>query len=286
MDKILITEKFFATQGEGLHFGTPSIFIRTFGCSLRCQGFGRDHSIEDTTYIDFVDFSQITKLEDTPILDWGCDSPAAIWPEAKHLQQRYSVEELWAEIKTMLPNKSWTTEAGNDIHLIFTGGEPLLPGWQKFYVKFFEYLKSTHNLPKNISFETNCTQKLLPAFEDSVLDLQRYETVFTFCCSPKLSTSGEAFNDRVKLNVLEQYSDYANNIFLKFVVENENQVKEAIDDYVKNVSFSPITYLMPVGGTNEVYMQNKVAIHELAMKYGFRFSSRLQCEVSENKWGT
>lgn len=288
MKNILLTEKFFAMQGEGYHIGTPSIFVRTFGCSLRCQGFGRHHS-ESEQYIDVVDFSKIKTLEDTPILDWGCDTPAAIWPEAKHLQEKYNKEELWDEIKNMLPNESWTNEIGNDTHLIFTGGEPLLPGWQKFYTEFFRYLIELDKLPKHISFETNCTQKLLPFFQDVLqIDIRSKGTKITFCCSPKLSTSGEKIEDRVKLDVLRQYakSYFSDICFLKFVIENEQQIEEA-KEIINNLGIKvDACYLMPVGGTNEVYMRNKIIVHDLAIKHGFRFSPRLQCEVSENKWGT
>lgn len=38
-----ITEIFFSIQGEGIHTGLPSIFIRTTGCNLRC-------TYCDTTY--------------------------------------------------------------------------------------------------------------------------------------------------------------------------------------------------------------------------------------------
>jgi 7-carboxy-7-deazaguanine synthase len=289
MKNILLTEKFFAMQGEGCHIGTPSIFIRAFGCSLRCQGFGRHHS-DTEKYIDVIDLSKITKLDDVPILDWGCDTPAAIWPEAKHLQEKHTKESLWEEIKSMLPDGQWTNETGNDIHLVFTGGESLLPGWQKFYVDFFTYLLSIDQMPRNVSFETNCTKALSIDLIDFILDLQQEEWYnFTFCCSPKLSTSGETFDDRYHPEVIKQYCSTGSIAFLKFVVENEAQVLEA-KELIKDLNFDihstvPV-YLMPVGGTNEIYMQNKVVVHDLAIKHGFRFSPRLQCEVSENKWGT
>lgn len=39
--KITYTEIFESLQGEGLHQGVPSVFLRLFGCNFRCPGFNR-----------------------------------------------------------------------------------------------------------------------------------------------------------------------------------------------------------------------------------------------------
>jgi 7-carboxy-7-deazaguanine synthase len=35
-NEVIITEKFFSLDGEGIYIGTPTIFIRFFGCNLSC----------------------------------------------------------------------------------------------------------------------------------------------------------------------------------------------------------------------------------------------------------
>ena len=38
--KVRYTEIFYSLQGEGRWVGTPSVFLRLFGCNFKCQGFG------------------------------------------------------------------------------------------------------------------------------------------------------------------------------------------------------------------------------------------------------
>jgi hypothetical protein len=40
MNEIKISELFYSIQGEGRYMGVPSVFLRTFGCNFKCQGFG------------------------------------------------------------------------------------------------------------------------------------------------------------------------------------------------------------------------------------------------------
>jgi len=45
-------------------------------------------------------------------------------------------------------------------------------------------------------------------------------------------------------------------------------------------------YLMPVGGTDDVYELNNRRVAELAMANGLRYSDRLQVPLFKNEWGT
>jgi organic radical activating enzyme len=38
--KFKISELFYSAQGEGRFVGVPSVFMRTFGCNFKCEGFG------------------------------------------------------------------------------------------------------------------------------------------------------------------------------------------------------------------------------------------------------
>jgi len=49
-----ISEIFFSIQGEGIQLGLPTVFIRCFGCDLRCSWCDTMYAVEGT---DFVNLS-------------------------------------------------------------------------------------------------------------------------------------------------------------------------------------------------------------------------------------
>src|SRR5436190_677975 len=81
-----IAEIYTSLQGEGLLTGTPSVFVRTSGCNLRC---------------------------------WFCDTPYTSWePEGED----WSVEEIIAEVNRVVA----AAENPRIRHIVITGGEPML----------------------------------------------------------------------------------------------------------------------------------------------------------------
>jgi organic radical activating enzyme len=86
MDKIPIAEVFASIQGEGKSIGKPSIFVRVWGCNLRCRFKGE-----------------------------ACDTPYAVVTE-KDTAVMADKEELTERIKFYKPIK----------HIVWTGGEPML----------------------------------------------------------------------------------------------------------------------------------------------------------------
>ena len=109
----------------------------------------------------------------------------------------------------------------------------------------------------------------------------------TFSVSPKLSGSGENQDDAIKPENIMEYQDVGYT-YLKFVVANEEDVLEAIDainDY-RLAGFNGPSYLMPVGGVESVYSSNNKNVALLAIKYGLRYSDRLQVPLFKNAWGT
>ena len=75
-----ISEVFGSIQGEGLFAGTPSAFIRTCGCNLRC---------------------------------WFCDTPETSWrPRGTHREWESLVEEV-AQQPSRNPVSPWRTASGH-----------------------------------------------------------------------------------------------------------------------------------------------------------------------------
>ena len=287
MSKLKVAELFYSIQGEGRYTGVPSIFLRTFGCNFTCAGFGMPKG-QLSTEADEVarthnEIETFFKYEELPLVKTGCDSYASWHPSFKDLSPMLTTDAIVDRIMELLPYKRWEDE-----HLVITGGEPLL-GWQRSYPDLLEHSKMS-NL-KEITFETNGTQPLSTEFNEYLFQEwtrfgRDYEQL-TFSVSPKLSVSGEKWQDAIKPDIVKSYQDIGYT-YLKFVVANEEDVKEAeqaVSEY-RSAGFSGSVYLMPVGGVDEIYKMNNRNVAELAMKMGMRYSPRLQVDIWRNAWGT
>lgn len=282
MNHIKISELFYSIQGEGRYMGVPSVFLRTFGCNFKCAGFGMPRG-ELSNEANNVEPSNYTEYKSLPLVSTGCDSYASWDPRFKHLSPVLSIDSIANAIVDTLPYKRWENE-----HLVITGGEPLL-GWQRAYPELLEHPKMV--ALKELTFETNGTQKLSDNFynylDDQWLGSIRFTNQLTFSVSPKLSGSGELREDAIKPEVIAQYESLGYT-YLKFVVASEEDAKEALEvkEMYRDAGFEGPVYLMPVGGVESVYSWNNRRVAELAMKYGLRYSDRLQVPLFRNAWGT
>ena len=296
--KLRYSEAFYSVQGEGKFVGVPSVFLRTFGCNFRCMNFGtnetRDrwqqhadgqrYNPEVKALLDAGVHKTTEKFEDLPIIHTGCDTYASIYPEFKHFNKQATVDEVVEHLLSLTPNGKWTQDNGQDIHLIMTGGEPLL-AWQKLYINLFEHPKMQDL--KNVTFETNTTQPLYDDFFNYLTDNDRIQV--TWSGSPKLSVSGESWKDAIKPDVAHEYSLVdGSDIYLKFVVATKNdfeEVTKAVEEYRKAGVNCPV-YLMPLGGRSEEYNLNVKEVAEACMERGWRFTPRLHISLFGNAWGT
>lgn len=282
MSKLKVSELFFSLQGEGLHAGVPSVFLRTFGCNKTCAGFGmpRGQLSEERNSIDPKKYE---KYSDIPLVSTGCDSFPAWDPRFKHLSPMRTVDQIVEDIRKLLPRGKFDINT----HLVLTGGEPLLIGWQKVYPELLSKLSAELGL-EFITFETNGTVELVQEFSEYL----RYSDFdITFAVSSKLPCSGETWESSIIPRVAAQYYCYSHNMFFKWVVSKEEDVedvKRAIKEYSRYldmVNDVPV-YLMPVGGTTESYFLNNVTVAEIAKKNGWRYSPRLQVDLYKNSWGS
>jgi 7-carboxy-7-deazaguanine synthase len=228
-----------------------------------------------------IDATRYSDYKMLPLVSTGCDSYASWDPRFKDLSPMLETDSIVDSIMDMLPHKRWKTE-----HLVITGGEPLL-GWQRSYVD----LLSHENMKglQELTFETNGTQ---PLHQDLRFFLNKWCSSrsmgsITFSVSPKLSISGEKWEDAICPDIVYEYSQVGHT-YLKFVVaskEDAEEAEEAVNAYTK-MGFRGSVYLMPCGGVERVYTLNNRAVAEMAMRKGWRYSDRLQVPLFKNEWGT
>ncbi len=297
--KLRYSEAFYSVQGEGRFVGVPSVFLRTFGCNFRCMNFGLDrgepmrdekqkagtkHNQEVQDLLDKNVHKDTKEFNDLPIIHTGCDTYASIYPEFKHYNMLKEVDDVVEHLLSLTPNGKWVQDNGQDIHLIMTGGEPLL-GWQRLYIELFEHPKMGDL--KNVTFETNTTQLLHGEFKDYLQNQDRFE--ITWSCSPKLSVSGEPWETAIKPEVARDYADVGGSImYLKFVVADRTDIEEAgkaVAEY-KAAGIECPVYLMPLGGRSEEYNLNVQEVANICMEKGWRFTPRLHISLFGNAWGT
>ena len=219
-------------------------------------------------------------FEELPLVATGCDSYASWHPDFKHLSPTYTPQDLADRMTALLPNGVWQQPNGNPVHLVITGGEPLL-GWQRAYPELLDIL-AERGL-RHITFETNGTQDLTPDFKQY---LANWFGEITFSVSPKLSVSGESWSDAIKPDVVWDYESYGVT-YLKFVVEKPEDFDEldrAVAEY-RSREFAGPVFVMPVGGVVSVYNGNRINVADEALKRGYWYSPRLHVDIWGNGWG-
>lgn len=295
--KLKVSEIFYSLQGEGRYVGVPSVFLRTFGCNFTCGGFGMPKG-KVSVERDSVDLEKYNSFAELPLVHTGCDSYASWDPRFKDFSPTRDVDTLVTEMLALTPNGRWQQFSGNPVHLVITGGEPLL-GWQKMYPELLEH-PAMMDLDF-LTFETNGTQPLSEEFKAYI---EQWHTTWRgtnendhqdyvgrwremqFSVSPKLSASGEKWNDAIKPEVIMEYQQHGYT-YLKFVVSDKEdllEVQQAVNEY-RNAGYMGQVYVMPVGGTTELYNVNRKTIADEALKLGYIYSPRLHVDLWGNGWG-
>lgn len=293
--KLKISELFYSAQGEGRFVGVPSVFLRTFGCNFTCSGFGCSPGVKSAEADEVAKTVHLyNTFEELPLVTTGCDSYASWHPAFKHLSPTLETSKLVDNMLALTPNHKWIQDNGNDVHLVITGGEPLL-GWQRAY----EELLSQPNMVdlQNLTFETNGTQELHPTFRQYLLNWtlndsknsrkqRRTPANLTFSVSAKLSASGEKWEEAICPDIVTSYQEVGT-VYLKFVVETEEhfaEVERAVKEF-RASGFTGIVYVMPQGGVVTPYAQNRVKVADWACSKGYYYSPRLHVDLWGNGWG-
>jgi organic radical activating enzyme len=254
-----IVECFNALQGEGLSMGVPSIFVRTGGCTLKCEGF-------NCTEVSALDSKTIIK---------GCDSINAV--NVKHFGKTWeyysSFHELVERIQENVHHEDIYSEKQD---IIFTGGEPTLHHKDDVLLKTVEFFISRGH---RVWFETNGTVDI--DFDEYPI----YRKV-NFSISVKMETSGEDVTRRWKPDTVNNYIRNTSNSYFKFVLSKnqiDSQNEDEIFKFLKLVPSFAVVYVMPLGETNLNLEKNAKAVYEYALRQGFRYSDRIHIRMYNDK---
>ena len=282
-----------------MRVGVKSTFLRCASCNLRCPSFGLPKGQENTEIPAIIsNIDNYKTLQELPLSKTGCDSYPASWSEFKRFNRDWTFDEIAKAL----------VEANEDVEhtdLVITGGEPLLKPTQRRLVAFFEQYRDLINRYQCLTFETNGTQVITE--EMKVWLSLRCKIPVIFSISPKLECSGEPEKRRMVPAAIESIKNTVAQIredntsvhkkkagiltdsvmYLKYVVKDEDDVKEALDNanklgFEKDVDGD--IYLMPVGGTFEEYMRNQQPVADLAIKYNCVFCIREHVCVYRNVW--
>lgn len=282
--KLKVSELFYSAQGEGRFVGVPSVFLRTFGCNFTCSGFGCAPGVRSTEADEVAKNVHLYKdFNSLPLVNTGCDSYASWHPAFKDLSPTVATDELVGRMLALTPSKQWQQYNGNDVHLVITGGEPLL-GWQRAYPELLSH-PGMQDL-QNITFETNGTQALTEDFKKFLDEWYDSRKEITFSVSAKLSASGEKWEDAICPDVVRDYQQYGHT-YLKFVVETHehfNEVDRAVEEFRRG-GFVGTVYVMPQGGVVAPYDANRVKVADMALARGYYYSPRLHVDLWGNGWG-
>ncbi len=237
-------------QGEGKRVGNPSVFVRFGRCNMSCPGF------------------EVQYETPSGIKKFSCDSYHASDSAFSVDWDRYeSSKPLIERVNKILPSYK--------VDIVLTGGEPLLY-WKN--IEFQKFMKYYIDLGYHITIETNGSINI--EFNQS------WQKQILFSISVKLSNSGESFNKRINKQSLLNIINNAEQAYLKFVIDNQSLCKaqEEIDSILKYIPNVEV-YLMPMGDTSDAIDRNSLAVIEMAIKNGFKYSDRLHIRVWNNKRG-
>ena len=246
-----ISEDFYSIQGEGATTGVPAYFIRLKACNLMCGG--RDGSL--------MKEGKAT---------WWCDTEY-VWKKGLEKPFEYLVER-WKEYDVL----NWIKQGR--VHLIWTGGEPTIPKNQQSISNFLEWFYSKNQGGSSVynEIETNGT---------IFIENDLYSKLQQINCSVKLENSGMSKDRRIVNKALERIKEHHNHFF-KFVISQEDDMKEIIEDFVIPFNIEPTRVLMMPGlDKRENYHERTLFCMEMAKKYGFVGLTRLHVSAWDQTTG-
>ena len=197
-----ISEIYSSVQGEGPRVGTPTVFIRTGGCNLRCPGWG---TYEHTLAGDLIQIDSPGSRHSGKRFV-GCDSIFAVYPEFHKSWDTMSIQEVVEGVYAF----------GNIRNVCLTGGEPLIQKNEEINFLLDALLLRNYT----VDLFTNGSRSLRHHW--GFIGLSQVAVVMDY----KLPGSGEFGSfDISNLQYLNPKKDW-----LKFVCKNKDDVAAAVKE--------------------------------------------------------
>ena len=312
MNTYKYSETFFSPQGEGTYTGVSTLWIRFFLCNLQCDGFGQDDPTNPDTWelpYEKLDLTDITQVEDLPVFNKGCDSSYTWSKRYRHLMHDKTASEICDELEALLPHgKFKNPETGQEVHMAFTGGEPMLKQSQNAMVDIMREFERRGNRPNFVTVETNGTKPLEPRLRDYIVDYTNEECVnplegcnqpgeWFWSISPKLwATAGEQPKKAIKPDVVRDYCAFSNRGHLKYVVNGSVESWQEVKDNTARFRDAGATFpvwIMASGARKEELVEevesgvtHEARIAVEALQRGYNFTTRAHCHIFGNVIGT
>jgi 7-carboxy-7-deazaguanine synthase len=297
MAKFEWSEVFMSIEGEAKYAGHPTAYIRFTKCNFKCPGFNNPFALDTTcTSVLGFDPKDYKDIYSIPLITKGCDSIYSWDPKFSHMWHKGTEAELADALVDVLPHKSFINpNTGKRVLLSLTGGEPTLRA------KFLPTLLNTSQFAecKHILIETNAG---VPLSLDFVGDINQWlcgdpERKWTWSNSPKLSVSGEKWEDAIRPEIVSRQAlvtgrhEGQSEQYFKFVCgPNESdfaEVERAMNAYYAGgVSKNVEIYIMPTACTEEQQQWISAKIAGMCIDRGYIYCHRIQNSVFGNGVGT
>lgn len=279
-------------QGEGKYAGCPTLWIRFWGCNFNCDGFGQSSPRDPSTWkLDYKDYdpkaNSVTSMEELPVWTTGCDSSYSWSTKYGHLASQGTADEICRDFRSRLQDSKFVhPRSGQDVHLAFTGGEPMMS--QTGIVDIMSTLRDQMDPPRHITIETNGTQVPRNNFNEFFGNRGLYDGEIFWSVSPKLGTSGEKWEEAIKPDVVRSYRLLSNSGQLKFVLDKDPRTWDELEravDLFRSVDVKWPVWIMPVGATREEQEEVQMWVTEEAIRRGYNVAARVHCWIFSNVIG-
>ena len=288
------SETFYSAQGEGQYTGIPSLWMRFFLCNLQCDGFGQTDPTNPDTYelpYEKLDLTDITDVMQLPVFDKGCDSSYTWSKRYKHLMTDRTVTEAVDELTALLPHgKFQHPDTKQWVHMVFTGGEPMLKNTQPGMKAVLKEFSERGNMPHNVTVETNGTKPITPELREYILNLKHWHGLeWMWSISPKLwSTAGEKPKKAIQPEVVGSYANVSEKGQLKYVVNGSAESWREVEENTKlfrDAGCNFPVWIMGIGGTYEGLTETEATIADEAIQRGYNYTTRAHVHIYGNAIG-